>query len=128
MFLCIALTSCGGNILSENKDEPISTGSIYGLTHEKIIQYEELSKKNGDSSASFRLYMYYLLSKYDPPKAETWLNISANQNHPVAQYNLAQSHFENKNFDEAIFWANKAIANGSIKAKELIEQIGQIRN
>ena len=113
-------------VVTNNKnesDQPVSTGSIMGLSiddENALLKHAE----NGDGESAFRLYQCYAFSKLDKKKSMKWLEISANNGVPSAQFNLAVELLFHEDFEGAKYWAKKAELNEKgNKAKGLMEEI-----
>ncbi|GAA3918658.1 hypothetical protein [Litoribacillus peritrichatus] len=110
----------GGSIpLNEDPNSTVNTFSL----GEKELNILIAQGNKGDKSAAFKLYQFYEFSEYDRGKADHWLLTAANLDHIKAQYNLSVGFFQDGKYAEALYWCKKAIENGHIKAKELLEDI-----
>ena len=96
----------------------ISTGSTYWLSDEEIHILEE-NATNGDKNSAFKLYQYHMFVSLDQDLEFKWLEIAAENGHPIAQSNLADLFFTQDNKEKAIFWAKKAHRNGATIPEEL---------
>ena len=105
-----------------NSQEPVSSGSTYGLSVDAVNQLSTKAN-DGDGNAAFRLYQYYTFSTEDKLQRRRWLEVAANAGNSTAQYNLAHGLLENKNFAEARKWALAAQKNGDESAKNLLAEI-----
>lgn len=101
----------------------ISTGSTYWLSDEEIHILEE-NATNGDKNSAFKLYQYHMFVSLDQGLEFKWLEIAAENGHPIAQANLADLFFTQNNKEKAIFWAKKAHRNGA-KLPEVASQSNQ---
>lgn len=96
----------------------ISTGSIYWIPDEEIHILEK-NATNGDKNSAFKLYQYHMFVSLDQDLEFKWLEIAAQNGHPIAQFNLADLFFTQGNKEKAIFWAKKAYRNGAKLPDEL---------
>ena len=101
----------------------ISTGSTYWISDEEIHILEE-NATNGDKNSAFKLYQYHMFVSLDQDLEFKWLEIAAENGHPIAQFNLADLFFTQGNKEKAIFWAKKAHRNGA-KLPEVALQSNQ---
>ena len=101
----------------------ISTGSTYWISDEEIHILEE-NATNGDKNSAFKLYQYHMFVSLDQDLEFKWLEIAAENGHPIAQSNLADLFFTQNNKEKAIFWAKKAHRNGA-KLPEVASQSNQ---
>lgn len=91
----------------------ISTGSTYWISDEEIHILEEKAT-NGDKNSAFKLYQYHMFVSLDQDLEFKWLEIAAENGHPIAQSNLADLFFTQGNKEKAIFWAERAHRNGAM--------------
>jgi TPR repeat protein len=103
-------------------EDPVSTANAFGLGEEELFDLAEKSKK-GDKGAAYRLYEFYQFSMYDKDKASHWLIVAANLNHGTAQHTIALDFFEDGKYEKALSWCEKAIENGEVNARELLDEI-----
>lgn len=101
----------------------ISTGSTYWISDEEI-QILEKKATNGDKNSAFKLYQYHMFVSLDQDLEFKWLEIAAENGHPIAQSNLADLFFTQGNKEKAIFWAERAHRNGA-KLPEVASQSNQ---
>ncbi|ANC39245.1 hypothetical protein A6V27_02110 [Hafnia alvei] len=114
---------------SKIKIETSSTPIAYDLEKKDRIDLEKKSSK-GDAQASFRLYLYYLLTLNNIDKQMLYLKKSAYQGYDVAQYSYGYflsgelpEYSKYYNLNEAIFWLKLAKKNGNNKAKLELETL-----
>ncbi len=107
---------------SQYEGEPISTATTFSLTSAEIESLKTEAKK-GDNNAAFRLYEFYEFSDYNLEKSKLWELKSAELGNTAAQYNVAVSFFDSSQFEQALFWCEKAKLGGNEKAKNLREKI-----
>ena len=96
----------------------ISTGNTYWISDEEIQIFEK-NATNGDKNSAFKLYQYHMFVSLDQDSEFKWLEIAAENGHPIAQSNLADLFFTQGNKEKAIFWAKKAYRNGAKLPDEL---------
>ena len=106
-------------------EKRIDANEDLNLTEEKII---ELSEKaiGGDGEAAYSIASYFLFGKYDAEEAKKWLRIGADNSNIKCQYNYATLLLELNNEQEmkqAIYYLQQAALNGSIKAKQKLEEL-----
>jgi len=104
--------------------EEVSSASIYFLTRDQIKELS-IEAKEGNKDSAFKLSLYYCFSEYDKVKYLYWLEISARNGHPTAQYNMAVMMQEEKRASDAMYWAEMAKKNGVAKSDDLINEIKQ---
>ncbi len=107
---------------TSSENEPVSSGSIYGLTDEQRKKLIEKANR-GDKDAAFALYQYFSLSNYGETQEEQWLEVAAKNGHTVAQYNLAVRYMEKNDLKQATYWAQKALQNGDKDAANLLDEM-----
>lgn len=86
----------------------------------------KLASEQGDSSAQNALGIIYLrgFDGKNLGKSEYYYRLAANQNHENAQLQLALILLTKKeNIKEAIYWLEKASAQGNVEAKEKLLEL-----
>lgn len=88
-----------------------------------------LASEQGDSSAQNALGIIYLRGfdgEKNLEKSEYYYRLAANQNHENAQLQLGLILLTKKdNIKEAIYWLEKASAQGNVEAKEKLLELRQ---
>jgi TPR repeat protein len=110
---------------SDNKESFICINESF-VIDKKNIHKLELEALKGSPKIAFKLYQYYDFIELDHTIGFYWLNIAAENGHPIAQYNLATELFEGsdlKNKTRAQFWAKMAAQNGVREAIELLKEL-----
>lgn len=81
----------------------------------------------GDTSASWKLYIYYRFVEYSPVKMEKWLLVGANAGDVRSIYALSlfyvSSDLPNPNFEKSLYWANEMLKYDVEKHDELEREI-----
>lgn len=99
----------------KDKEMGIATRDCFWLSRAAVLDYS-LKANEGDASAAFVLYQYYLFSINNSGKAHEWLVRSAELGHPIAQHNLAMD-LEKTNKLLARHWYAKAAESGLVYAQ-----------
>ena len=95
----------------------------YPLSQDEINTLTVLAEEKNDAGAALKLYEYYTFSiVHEERNQEKFLRLAAIHGNKFAQHNLAYICYQNKQFDEAYAWAQKAKAGGHY-SDDLLDQI-----
>ena len=121
IIIIMLYTSCNENGKSMR---PMRSGETFNLKKEDL---QDFKKKGmlGSADLAFKVYQYYTFYKQKRDLSRYWLMISAENGHRTAQYNFAIYNLDEKNYNRARFWAQKALKNGEKEAEELFDVIKQ---
>ena len=124
IILLVALIFVGVNKSRKNSENinAISSGSTYWLSQASLVSMKDLSSK-GDKNAAFSIYKYYTFSEYNANLSFFWLQRSAELQHPIATFNLAEKYREIGDIEKSKKWAKIAVELGIQDAKSLIVEL-----
>ncbi len=111
---------------TEAKEKLVRLGDGYALSDDEVKIMTDKALK-GDPESAFRLSLYYEFAKRNHTESDFWLKISAENGHPVGQYNLGIGLLlddpDPRNRQRARFWIERAAANGNSRAKERLKNL-----
>ncbi len=80
----------------------------------------------GDAKAAYELLNKTALAAGGPAESQYWLEIAAENRHPIAQYNLGAKLLGNADPRDQIraeYWLSRAAKNGDDSAAKLLKQV-----
>lgn len=108
----------------------VTGANDFFLSEKEISDLKEKVSSNSDAEAAYKLYEYYEFSEFNEEEAIRWIEISADNGYPLAQYNLALNYLgeiSTPNIPIDIQRGKKlleeAAKGGIIEAKELLEEL-----
>jgi TPR repeat protein len=126
LYLAIILIVCG-SCSKADKMGYITGANKFFLTKEQITALKE---KNGDAKAAYKLYEYYEFYEFNEKEAIKWIETSADNGYPLAQYNLSllylgeiSTPYVPIDNDKAKKLLRQAANGGVVDAKELLEEL-----
>ena len=108
-------------------DSPICVSCGFLLSPAELSQLRG-SAASGDSQAAFRVALHYG-SDNNHQEQLRWLNIAADMNHPVAQYNLwfiLKDSMDCASREEAVRRLRQAAANNQAEALQALVNVNKV--
>lgn len=89
------------------------------------LESQKMAGALGSADGAFKVAQYYF--KVDPVEYKYWIDVAAENGHPVAEYNRAKLLLEDKRRPQskqrAIFWLKKSSSHGFSEATLLLKEI-----
>lgn len=108
----------------------VTGANDFFLSKKEISDLKEKVSTVHDAEAAYKLYEYYEFSEFNEQEAIRWIEISADNGYPLAQYNLALNYLgeiSTPNIPIDIERGKKlleeAAKGGIIEAKELLKEL-----
>ena len=132
--IVIGILLIGGELMaydpsanSKDANRPIAGNEAF-IIPEPDLPKLEADALSGSQEAAFRLYLFYEFVRLDPKQSLFWVTISAENGHPVGQYNLGVKLTNDKdlrNRQRALFWLRRSADQGNQRAVELLHQLAK---
>jgi len=137
LFMSVfCLMACGGDTTDNPSSEADRLAGMEKPKYQKATDAQKVNHylklaNNGDANGQFEIGNYYRKGDkgfaQDYAKAMKWYKKAADQNHPIAIFNIGCMHGEGhgvpKDHQEAMKWIRKAAKLGHPKANEIVEGI-----
>jgi TPR repeat protein len=128
VFAAIGFVYAGHGDSSSNPESNfVMSGQVYSLTDNEVQRLAD-EALGGTAEGAFRLYLFFELVKGDHLEALFWLQIAAENGHPIGQYNfggMLRKDPDPRNRQRARFWFERAAENGVSGASERLKEISE---